>query len=68
MNDLWSVSGGVWKWESGSSRCNATFNMTNPGSRKGAVSWKTFGSTASLFIFGGFGFQSESTAGSLLHY
>jgi len=72
LNDLWvfDTQTSMWTWESGSSAVNASgsygsnsVNSSVPGARSGAASF--VGSDGSLWLFGGDGFDSTGTAGTL---
>jgi N-acetylneuraminic acid mutarotase len=71
LNDLWEFKGGQWIWISGSDTANQTGTYgtqlvaaaaNTPGSRWGAVGWSD--AKGSLWIFGGWGYDSDSTHGT----
>ncbi|UCG60094.1 MAG: hypothetical protein JSU70_11335 [Phycisphaerales bacterium] len=71
LNDLWRFDGTSWTWVSGSNTGNQTgvygtkgvaHSANVPGARWGSVSWAD--SSGSLWLFGGFGYDST---GSLNH-
>jgi N-acetylneuraminic acid mutarotase len=72
LNDLWKYSAGQWTWVNGWNLANqpgvygtegtaAPGNM--PGARTGAVGWA--GSSGTLWLFGGSGFDSTGNGGNL---
>jgi hypothetical protein len=72
LNDLWEYSAGQWTWVSGSNvitqkgiyGAQGMPSPTNvPGSRNSSISWTD--STGNLWLFGGYGYDSVGTAGSL---
>jgi N-acetylneuraminic acid mutarotase len=72
LNDLWKYSGTNWTWVSGSNSAGqvgtygtrGTPAQSNvPGARELAVSW--LDSTGSLWLFGGYGYDSAGYNGSL---
>ncbi|MFY9730307.1 MAG: kelch repeat-containing protein [Candidatus Acidiferrales bacterium] len=72
LNDLWKYSAGEWTWMSGAALANqpgvygvrgvAAANNV-PGSRMSPTSWVD--SSGDLWLFGGFGYDSAGTRGSL---
>jgi len=72
LNDLWKYSGTNWTWVSGSNSAGqvGTYGTRGtpaqanvPGARELAVSW--LDSTGSLWLFGGYGYDSAGYNGSL---
>jgi N-acetylneuraminic acid mutarotase len=74
LNDLWkySTSTGLWTWMSGSTLTDqrgtygtqGTAAASNiPGSRDGVVGWTD--TSGNFWLFGGFGYDSTGTSGSL---
>jgi len=74
LNDLWvySPTSGLWTWVSGSNTANSagvygtlrTSSPSNqPGARYAASSWTD--SSGNFWLFGGFGYDSQGTAGYL---
>jgi hypothetical protein len=70
LGDLWRYSNSQWTWMSGSSTLNSTgvygskgVSSANnrPGSRHSPVSWVD--SNGSLWLFGGYGYNSTNTNG-----
>jgi hypothetical protein len=72
LNDLWKYSAGEWTWMAGSDSTNqpgtygtqgvASANST-PGARYWCVRWTD--SSGNLWLFGGYGYDSTGTFGSL---
>ncbi|MGB9244295.1 MAG: kelch repeat-containing protein [Candidatus Acidiferrales bacterium] len=72
LNDLWKYSAGEWTWMSGATLANqpgaygvrgvAAANNV-PGSRMSPTNWVD--SSGNLWLFGGFGYDSAGTRGSL---
>ena len=74
LNDLWEFSPatGAWKWVSGSSLANASgqygvvgvpASSNSPGARFASVAWVD--TAGNLWLFGGQGYDSAGTNGSL---
>jgi hypothetical protein len=72
MNDLWEYTNGQWIWQSGSNMTNqagaygskgVAGSSNVPGSRAGSVGWAD--SHGNLWLFGGYVWQSQTTAGDL---
>ena len=72
LNDLWTYSAGQWTWISGTDKANASgvygtlgvaASSNTPGARQRAVTWSD--SSGNLWLFGGAGFDSAGTLGSL---
>lgn len=72
LNDLWKYSQGQWTWESGDDVCcqSGTYEKRRipnaddiPGARVNASSWTD--SAGSLWLFGGFGYDSKGGLGVL---
>jgi hypothetical protein len=67
LNDLWQFSNGQWTWIAGSNLANqpGSYSATpapanTPGARSNAVTWTD--ATGTLWLFGGFGYDSTSAA------
>ena len=72
LNDLWKYSGGQWTWTGGSAVANqsgiygslgvaSSSNM--PGARNSEVRW--IDNSGNLWLFGGGGYDSDGTLGTL---
>ncbi|MGA2235932.1 MAG: hypothetical protein ABSG23_10705 [Terriglobales bacterium] len=72
LNDLWKYNGGQWTWTGGSAVANqsgiygslgvaSSSNM--PGARNSEVRW--IGNSGNLWLFGGGGYDSAGTLGTL---
>jgi len=71
LNDLWKFDGTNWTWVKGSifTQATGTYGVkgtpaaaNTPGARSGAASWSVGND---LWLFGGFGFGSSGSSGSL---
>jgi hypothetical protein len=72
LNDLWEYSNGEWTWMSGANVANQAGTYGNkgtpssgnvPGARDSAVSW--IDASGNFWLFGGGGYDSTGTLGSL---
>lgn len=72
FNDLWKYSNGEWTWMSGSEKVNEAGSYgtissaapsNSPGGRNSGVSW--IDSSGNLWLFGGYGIDSENVLGDL---
>jgi Galactose oxidase, central domain len=72
LNDLWKYGSGEWTWVAGSDLTNqpgtyGTLGVASasntPGSRYGSVRWTD--SSGNFWLFGGYGYDSAGTPGSL---
>ena len=68
LNDLWEYAPGTgqWTWVSGSNQFNPVGSYGSspvPGSRDSSVAWTD--TSGNLWLFGGYGYASTSTAGEL---
>jgi len=72
LNDLWEYSGGTWTWvtggvvydETGIYGIEGAPDASNrPGARESAISW--IDSTGNVWLFGGYGMDSQGSTGLL---
>jgi N-acetylneuraminic acid mutarotase len=72
LNDLWKFDGSNWTWVSGANIVNqagsygtkgVASSSNIPGARNGSVSW--IDSSGSLWLFGGWGYDSAGAKGNL---